>query len=364
MRVRDEGAWRVVDGAIWQNEFVANTLGELVYWVHGNDSPDIYLFDSRRKNMRRIALSFVICGSLVVLTTQALSQPSHQTDPRQKQARPSPPVPARQTSPQSPVAVAPAAKTEKELADERQDREEKSKLDRRLVDLTAELSDYTGGLFRATVALAIATFLLVAATFGLLLFAYRQWGDVRDSLAIAKQSAKAAESSAETANIALRTTQRAYISVEPSGIRPFRRKREGAPVGAPEPLLAHLSIRNVGHLPAREVSWSVHVHCDARNDWHEFTDNAHLRTFPGKMVITPGTEVRRGTKQFSNTMLTRPANAEGWYCYVWGRVHYKDGFDVQRSTDFCHRYNSDAVRDGNEIPAEHARYHIYGNEGT
>jgi hypothetical protein len=72
------------------------------------------------------------------------------------------------------VNVQPAAKTDAEAAEERHEREEKAKLDRRLVDLTAELSNYIGDLFRATVLLAIGTFFLVVATLGLIAAAIRQ----------------------------------------------------------------------------------------------------------------------------------------------------------------------------------------------
>jgi hypothetical protein len=43
--------------------------------------------------------------------------------------------------------VQPPAKSESEAEEERRERHEKAQLDRRLVDLTAELSEYTGGLY-------------------------------------------------------------------------------------------------------------------------------------------------------------------------------------------------------------------------
>ena len=53
------------------------------------------------------------------------------------------------------------------------------------------------------------------------------------------------------------------------------------------------------------------------------------------------------------------------YCYVWGQVRYKDGIDnTVRITNFCHRYNCEALREDNTIPEEHARYHERGNDAT
>src|SRR5713101_2742974 len=79
----------------------------------------------------------------------------------------------QKSSPQQPIIVhvEPAQKTEAEAEADRHERKEKAELDRRLVDLTAELSSYTGGLYFATVILAIATIVLCVATIGLVVMA-------------------------------------------------------------------------------------------------------------------------------------------------------------------------------------------------
>jgi hypothetical protein len=46
-----------------------------------------------------------------------------------------------------------------------------------------------------------------------------------------------------------------------------------------------------------------------------------------------------------------------------GQVRYRDGFGNPRKTNFCHRYNSEALRSDNTIPEDHARYHEHGNAG-
>lgn len=70
------------------------------------------------------------------------------------------------------VNVAPPQKTEVEAEQDRRDRNDKATLDRRLVDLTGQLSAYTFGLF-------IATVLLVIATIGLVVMAVRQFFETR-----------------------------------------------------------------------------------------------------------------------------------------------------------------------------------------
>jgi hypothetical protein len=87
----------------------------------------------------------------------------------------------QKASPPQPIIVhvEPAKKTEAETEEDRRERKEKADLDRRLVDLTAELSIYAGGLYSATVILAIATVALVIATIGLVVMAILQSRDIR-----------------------------------------------------------------------------------------------------------------------------------------------------------------------------------------
>jgi hypothetical protein len=293
----------------------------------------------------------------------ALAQQSPRPVPKQEQAQPpkseQPPAGQQQAAPQPPIVVnvLPSPKTQKELEEERHEREEKAKLDARLVDLTAELSDYTGGLYRATLALAIATGLLVLATAGLVAFAYKQSRDMKASVEVARTAASAAQSSAETADTALRTTQRAYIGIEPDGIRPYRRRREGEPLDAAVDVTGHFIFRNVGHLSAQEVTWFSDITCSKDRKWKPplVEDDA----LEGDMVITPGTRVRRATTRISSADLRK-----GGWCYVWGRVRYRDGFGNIQNANFCHRHNCVALREDNTIPEEHARYHEFGNEGT
>ena len=83
------------------------------------------------------------------------------------------------------VNVPPPQKTHEEIEQEAKERDERSDIDRKIVDLTGNLAKYTLGLFVTAVA-------LVLATIGLGIFSWRQSRDMKDSIAVAKESASAA----------------------------------------------------------------------------------------------------------------------------------------------------------------------------
>jgi hypothetical protein len=313
---------------------------------------------------RSVNLGPGVLALLLALGSGALlAQQSPRPPQKQEQTQPSRPEQPlstqQQAAPQPPIVVnvLPSPKTEKELAEERHERDEKAKLDKRLVDLTAELSEYTGGLFRATVGLVLATGLLVIVTAGLVVFAYLQSRDMKASIGVAGKSAKAAEDSAATADKALRTTQRAYLSVEPLGIMPSADRKH---------VISHIEIRNVGHLPAKNVSWRMNVTPSLDNTLSVFNvDESEAR---GSTVIFPETKATRGSEQTPIGEAPLPSKAEGkqGHIYVWGAVYYDNGLGEDCWTKFCHRYpRAREMRPENggvSIDKEHARYHEYGND--
>jgi hypothetical protein len=144
-----------------------------------------------------------------------------------------------------------------------------------------------------------------------------------------------------------RITQRAYLSVEPLGVHPWREKTKIEVVG-------HIGIRNVGRLPANQVCWFV----DSQFSSDETFQPPGPGGLDGPIVVPPGSTARQGGPH-------KPDSDGSTFFYVWGIVEYSDGFRKRRWTKFCHRYNcaafEDARGDGRKIDAIYGRYHQNGN---
>jgi hypothetical protein len=76
-----------------------------------------------------------------------------------------------------------------------------------------------------------------------------------------------------------RILQRAYVSVEPGGVRPH--------VDRPDRVNCYVIFRNVGHLPARNVRWYGK---SGRPETHGNGDDDFVPgdLFPGRIVLAPG----------------------------------------------------------------------------
>ena len=147
-------------------------------------------------------------------------------------------------------------------------------------------------------------------------------------------------------------TQRAYLAVDPDGVRSVL-----TPAGN---IIGRIVIRNSGHLPARNVRWLIN-HC--------FSQDRRLADFPvdrakleGCNVVSPGNEMIQGGELFP--IETKYGPTGDIYVYVWGIVVYNDGLsEEKRFTRFCHRYNWRNL-DGHEIAAHHGRFSRHGNDAT
>jgi hypothetical protein len=140
--------------------------------------------------------------------------------------------------------------------------------------------------------------------------------------------------------------QRAYLSVEARGI-------EQAVVDRGDRMVALVALRNVGRLPARNVSWSASIGCPDVPPL-PVADAGH-----GKGVLPPGTEmvVRTDDVLFADKVRNST--------FVWGMVSYEDGFGKPRFTKFCHVYATKAFVGADKaftIPGERARYYEIGND--
>jgi hypothetical protein len=108
-----------------------------------------------------------------------------------------------------------------------------------------------------------------------------------------------------------RILQRAYVSVEPNGIRLHYNKGDR--------VVGSVIFRNVGHLPARNVRW----YGTMEKRGFSFSDDDQNfpieEPFEGKIILPPGAE----TPIEVGLMLTDTLGTEA---YVWGIVNYDDGF--------------------------------------
>jgi hypothetical protein len=182
------------------------------------------------------------------------------------------------------------------------------------------------------VIIAISTVIIAAFTVVLAFVAWRQTRDVR-------------------------ILQRAYLNVKFGGIQS----------NSASELVGHVTLQNVGHLPARKLYWLVKLNRGG-SDWRP--PKIKSRELEGESVIPIGAEWPQGSKGLPDHQDRSPYQDEtGLYLYVWGRVIYKDGFRWRkRKTDFCHCYpwqmRTELPGGGVKVGAEYARYHDYGNRAT
>lgn len=150
----------------------------------------------------------------------------------------------------------------------------------------------------------------------------------------------------------VRILQRAYVSVEPGGIKPY--------VSGSEKLSCDILIRNAGNLPAHDIAWYIRWKFSVDP---EDTDFCISEKFDGRITLAPKTIMRKGSPFIprADFLNFRDAGTDRkcWF-YVWGHVKYLDGFSKERFTDFCHRYNLLGEKELT-IPPENGRFHEHGN---
>jgi hypothetical protein len=146
----------------------------------------------------------------------------------------------------------------------------------------------------------------------------------------AVRAAKAAEDSAGTADKTLKSIEetsklelRARISVFAGGVNQLIGEDHG---------MGHVALKNVGKLPARNVSLWVDM---MLSDYREAKFDVPPDDEKVARVVQPGTEMSQGSKTLIHLLDLRTANR---YAYVWGVAYYDDGYGRRRFTRFCHRY--------------------------
>jgi hypothetical protein len=167
-----------------------------------------------------------------------------------------------------------------------------------------------------------------------------------------KRQADVAEASLADQRDTRRKELRAYISVEPMGVR-FTSNRQH--------IFGQVRIVNVGRLPATEVATVVRFNKSV---------DANAKTFSFSSTDPRGNRVMQpsvGMVQGSGIYLPSGELQSIGHYYVWGGVYYRDGYGERRFTTFCHRYNNASqhkLRPGEQviIGPDKARYHEYGND--
>lgn len=181
------------------------------------------------------------------------------------------------------------------------------------------------------------------------------------------EAASAMRQSASISEAAMKSVQqnterelRAYLAVEPAGINQLIGKFEG---------IGHVTVRNVGKIPAHNVTVRVHTRLSGDLNEKMLVDKDDRRA---ERSIQPGAQMRRGSDEPQPVdQLCNP----GKYVFVWGVVYYDDGYGNRRFTNFCHRYetasynrnedwNSVARTSRAIIGPDKARYHHTGNDSN
>jgi len=144
-----------------------------------------------------------------------------------------------------------------------------------------------------------------------------------------------------------RLNSRAYISIEPLGLSPWR--------GEENRFLGQVGIHNAGVLPARNLCWFLSMEMTIDGDRADFPIPDTRR---GNQLVVSGATMTRGTRPLDLT--------DDAYCFVWGIAEYDDGFGERRFTKFCHRYNTSRkdFRSTLQIPERDARQHEFGNDAN
>lgn len=259
------------------------------------------------------ALLFFVTGG----ASGAQSDPPSDAPQRQATGQPSAAEPKYAPPPPTIIYVQPPQKTESETEQERHERSEKAELDRRLVELTAELALFTRWLAYATLALFIATA-------GMAVFAYFQSRDMKVSISETKRAADIAEDS-------LVKLQRAFVSVQQIKHISHLDMTNGKIWWT-----LHIIWENSGASPTRNLRFLVSPYLegtDIPEDFQFLVPNIQRPvTFLGPRATTASEIAITGDDLAAVQSGTK-------FLYIWGRADYRDIFEntTEHVTKFFYR---------------------------
>jgi hypothetical protein len=212
--------------------------------------------------------------------------------------------------------------------------------------------DRTAWVSRFVCNIGIGEFVIAVFTVILAVFAGLLWAGVhqlQDAVRAQKRDSEA--------------IQRAYLSAHPLGVDPFNAAAYAE---------GRVGIRNVGRLPARKVRWFVDVTTSSDGRRVHFP----IGQLSGNNVIQSGLEMSQAARIAISRQEFQNFQENGLWVYVWGAIHYDDGFGNERHTNFCHRYDThgfsanvsglssqQTLQLGRAaISSESAVYHQHGND--
>lgn len=264
-------------------------------------------------------------------------QPAQPAQPAQPPSLPSsPPVTDQRGSDQMPlsVKVIPSPQSAEEMERQERERQEKSEADKRLADETERLADEAENLATAARWLAGLVLLLFVAALGQSALFWQQLRLMRQAVDNAASAAGAAQTSADTAEKTLITTQRAFVYPKSISKEWFGARRSKEPGEIVEWVFTP-EWENSGTTPTK--NGLSHV------SWKRFPKGS------GPETIQFGDQWAAGSKREYSRLFLAPKSSQsgqsvsisahdlrsGDPCFVWGWVEYDDIFATRHRSEFC-----------------------------
>jgi hypothetical protein len=231
------------------------------------------------------------------------------------------------------VNVSPPAKTHDEIEQEAKEHEDKADNDRKLVEFTRQLAYYTLGLF-------IATGTLVIATGCLAYLGWRQARDMKESLAIAKESADAAMKSALVAEQTLYGTEAPFIFIIIAPTHGDAIVTVASPQGVEYPEHVSCTFHNYGRSPA--IIREIYLTCITSYWIPDPCPFPPLQShfFQSEIVGPNGSSQPNALPQIASFLPNDGKIHRGASVFVSGQVRYADVFGNQYLSGFCYAFNA------------------------
>lgn len=196
---------------------------------------------------------------------------------------------------------------------------------------------------------------------GTLVSAWAVWL-VRRTLLANSEAVDQARVANKLAESTSRLELRAYLAVEPLGVRHLIESHNAK---------GHVLVKNVGRSPAKNVEVIVRMKRCRRDAW---VPDESLSPKESDRTILPGAAMPQGSIELDDIDRDSVRASDG-HIFVWGIVRYDNGNDESCFTRFCHRYAcvshdrsvnlNDAYREGLYlIKPDKARYHETGNDAS